>query len=70
VQRNRIKRLVREYFRTEVMLAGGANLDYVVMARAAVQQESNRRLRRSLADHFDRLRKQACGEHDTGRPVP
>jgi len=70
VQRNRIKRLVREYFRTGVIPANGQSMDYVVMARAAVGSTENCRLRRSLASHFERLREQAAGENDTGRPVP
>lgn len=57
VDRNRIKRLVREYFRREVQPTAGSGLDYVVMARAAARQADNRRLFASLAQLFDALRK-------------
>lgn len=49
--RNRIKRLVREYFRQHVV----ASLDYVVMARRAVGTCTNDQICTSLTRHFRRL---------------
>ncbi len=51
VDRNRIKRLVRECFR----LQAPATLDYVVMTRHIVQQKTNTQLRASLTRHFERI---------------
>ncbi|BBL77035.1 ribonuclease P protein component [Methylomagnum ishizawai] len=51
--RNRIKRLVRESFRSRQHLLGG--LDFVVMARSAALQADHETLRRSLQKHWDRL---------------
>ena len=51
--RNRIKRLVREYFRQHAVAA----LDYVVMARRSVHTRTNAQVRTSLAHHFQRLTK-------------
>jgi ribonuclease P protein component len=51
VDRNRVKRLVRECFR----LQAPAALDYVVMTRHIVQQKTNAQLRASLARHFERI---------------
>ncbi len=56
VDRNRIKRLVREYFRTEVLPAEETMRDYVVMARSAVKLAGNATLRASLSKHVRRLR--------------
>lgn len=55
VDRNRIKRLVREYFRTEVLPTEQKARDYVVMARSASKLASNATLRASLSNHFRRL---------------
>lgn len=49
--RNRIKRLVREYFRQHVI----APLDYVVMARRAARTHTCAQLSACLACHFQRL---------------
>ncbi len=49
--RNRIKRLVREYFRQHVVVA----LDYVVMARRATGTRTNDQICTSLTRHFRRL---------------
>jgi len=70
VDRNRVKRLIREYFRSEVTDTPGFAVDYVVMARAAVLRKDNRQLRRSLAQLFERLQEQAGRGNDTDRPVP
>jgi ribonuclease P protein component len=71
VDRNRIKRLVREYFRTQVRTApAGRPLDYVVMARSAVRQTDGATLRDSLARHFRRIQQQAASGNDTDQPVP
>ncbi|MEM6405689.1 MAG: ribonuclease P protein component [Pseudomonadota bacterium] len=51
VDRNRVKRLVREYFRQHTV----ATLDYVVMARTAVHTRTNAQAWRSLAHHFRQL---------------
>ncbi len=52
VQRNRLKRLVREVFRREKSLPA---LDFVVMAGTAAKNASNLELRASLQRHFGRL---------------
>ena len=51
VDRNRIKRLIRESFR----LQASACLDYVVMTRHTVRHQSNADLRASLSRHFQRI---------------
>jgi ribonuclease P protein component len=53
VDRNRLKRLVRESFRHHRGLLEG--MDLVVLARAAAVGTSNDRLRISLTQHFARL---------------
>jgi len=53
VERNRIKRLVRESFRHS--REGLAGLDVVVLARSGAAAQGNRRLRDSLAQHWRRL---------------
>jgi ribonuclease P protein component len=53
VDRNRIKRLVRETFRQHVPQDSG--MDFVVMARVAVRQRSNADLTADLNSHFRRL---------------
>jgi ribonuclease P protein component len=57
VERNRIKRLTREYFRLHVAptISG---IDYVVMARAKAKEQSCKRLRHSLDKHFQKLQQQ------------
>ena len=52
VQRNRLKRLVREVFRREKALPA---LDFVVMAGSAARNASNSELHASLQRHFGRL---------------
>jgi len=53
VDRNRLKRLVRESFRRHGDLLHG--LDLVVMNRPGAQQRDNRELFRSLELHWSRL---------------
>lgn len=59
VDRNRVKRIVRESFRTVVIPDSRIPLDYVVMARSTILQADNARLRDSLLGHFGRIQKQA-----------
>ncbi len=56
VHRNRIKRLVRESFRAA--LAQLPSVDVVVMARQGAGEHSNARLRQSLSEHWQRIRRQ------------
>lgn len=58
VDRNRIKRQIREDFRLSV--TGHNDLDYVVVARNAVLKETGAAIRASLQQHWKRLNKQ-CG---------
>ena len=53
VDRNRIKRIVREYFRQNY--SGFDKRDYVVVANPAAHRHCNRELRASLAKLFGRL---------------
>jgi len=53
VERNRIKRLVREYFRCHV--AADLACDFVVLTRGVVRHKSNRELLLSLQKHFESL---------------
>lgn len=54
VQRNRVKRLVRESFRDAQHRLGAE--DFVVMARPAAASAGNETLRESLARHFAETR--------------
>ncbi len=67
VDRNRIKRLVREFFRTRVLPQEGPALDYVVMARAAARDADNATLFQSLERQVRRL--QALAASDSDSPV-
>jgi ribonuclease P protein component len=58
VDRNRIKRLVRESFRLKQAEIGG--VDFVVMARVAAKQADSKTLRTSLDKHWIILVKR-CG---------
>ncbi len=58
VDRNRIKRQIREDFRLSV--TGLNDLDYVVVARNAALTETGAAIRVSLQQHWKRLNKQ-CG---------
>ena len=53
VDRNRLKRLVREVFRHH--RAGLTGVDLVVMARSAAVKADNAALRASLVRHFARV---------------
>ncbi|MCZ6808904.1 MAG: ribonuclease P protein component [Proteobacteria bacterium] len=54
VQRNRLKRVVRESFRQHKEALGG--LDVVVMSRSTASRASNRMLFDSLAGHWQKCR--------------
>lgn len=58
VDRNRLKRIVRESFR--VAKDDLPNADFVVLCRAAAPASSNARLFASLSDHWKRIRDQLC----------
>jgi ribonuclease P protein component len=60
VDRNRLKRLVRESFRMERAALPG--VDLVVMCRRDAVAADNPRLAASLARHWARIRKQLCAE--------
>lgn len=51
-QRNRLKRVVRESFRSHKETLGG--FDFVVMCQAAAPRASNKKLFESLAEHWQR----------------
>jgi len=55
VDRNRIKRITREVFRNQA--AGYANLDVVVIAKAAATEQSNSMLSEQLTTLFSRIKK-------------
>ncbi len=58
VQRNRVKRLIREYFRKEITANYQLNqfpLDFVVMAKKNINLKSNVILVQSLAYNFQKL---------------
>lgn len=58
VQRNRLKRLIRENFR---LSQHACNLDYVVLAGPQASHGSNRELFESLDKHW-KILKQKCAE--------
>jgi ribonuclease P protein component len=58
VDRNRVKRLVRESFRHCGFPCG---LDIVVTARARLRYANNAQIRASIQRHFDRLAHALCG---------
>ena len=64
VQRNRLKRVVRESFRSHKDDLGG--LDVVVMCQAAASRASNKKLFDSLAAHWQRSRMAGTGRELDG----
>lgn len=60
VDRNRLKRLVRESFRLE--RSGLPGLDLVVLCRRDAVTADNLQLRASLTRHWARIRKQLCAK--------
>jgi ribonuclease P protein component len=60
VQRNRLKRIVRESFRAHKEMLGG--LDIVVMCQTAASQARNKELFDSLAEHWQRSQAAAKDE--------
>lgn len=58
VDRNRIKRIVRESFRSHLGDLGG--LDIVVMARSAAATAPRHVLRAELEQHWNRLKRRPC----------
>lgn len=60
VGRNRIKRVVRESFRTKMAgAAANSTLDFVVLPTAAATNQSNKTLDESLLTHWKRLIRKA-----------
>lgn len=64
VDRNRIKRLVREYFRCSD--AVNPAFDYVVMTRSRVKQVANSNLNQALHAHFLKIAELAVSKGDSG----
>ena len=58
VQRNRLKRLIRESFRQVSVNLG--HTDFVVMARRGAEQASRATLRDTLQQHWDQLAKKCA----------
>lgn len=54
VQRNRIKRLIKEYFRKEV-ISTDQSIDFIVMAKKNIQTNKNDKLYLSLDTNFKKL---------------
>ena len=66
VGRNRIKRLVRESFRSQLVRPASENsLDFVVLPTVAAATQSNKALVESLSEHWMRLTSKA-GDRTTG----
>jgi len=68
VSRNRIKRLVRESFRTQI--AGqetDGTLDFVVMPAVSAEYKSNKMLDESLSAHWQRLIRKFGDRHNGHR---
>jgi len=60
VDRNRIKRIIRECFRTHISgQAGAGTLDFVVLPKHRVAGESNSIMDNSLINHWQRLIRKA-----------
>lgn len=66
VGRNRIKRIVRECFRAQLVgRAADVTLDFVVLPTAQAADQSNRALSESLTVHWRRLINKAAGHNVT-----
>ena len=67
VDRNRIKRVVRENFRS-IMVGAAANetLDIVVLPTAMAANQTNKILDQSLSNHWQRLTRKAAGNQAVG----
>ena len=59
VDRNRIKRLIRESFRCEQSALG--SMDYVVLARPGLEQQDNRRVFQTLERHWQKIKARCNG---------
>ena len=69
VGRNRIKRLVRESFRTRMTEpASGHALDIVVLPTALAAKQNNRQLDESLSNHWQKLTSKAGTMNTGGQP--
>lgn len=64
IDRNRIKRLVREYFRQQV-LSPLCPMDFVVLARSGIAGLNNGEVRVALASLFNSVLKKAASEKKT-----
>jgi len=60
VQRNRIKRIIREYFRSHKEKITCA--DYVVLVRHGIDQMDNSTIEQSIAKQFNYLRKKLANQ--------
>lgn len=68
VGRNRIKRVVRESFRAQLVgLETNSKLDFVVLPTAQAAEQSNRELSESLTVHWKKLINEATG-HGINQP--
>ena len=59
VGRNRIKRVIRESFRTRMFASAEQSLDIVVMPTVSAAKQSNKTLDQSISAHWTRLMRQA-----------
>ena len=68
VDRNRIKRVVRENFRTKMAGQAGDNtLDFVVMPTIKAVKQNNKMLNESLSTHWQKLVRKAGDRQDQPR---
>ena len=69
VDRNRIKRVIRENFRTRIIGLKTVNtLDFVVLPNAIATKRSNKELNESLSTHWQRLIRKAGQRNNPDRP--
>jgi ribonuclease P protein component len=64
VDRNRIKRIVRESFRARQAELGG--WDVVILARAGAAKITRSALRAELEQHWNRLKRRPCAPSSSG----